>query len=100
MQVVEIDDIRAQPPERLIDVALHRLGTTVDDAFAVGRRHAALAREYEACSERTQHVADQLFVVAKAVERRCIEVTLRPDRARHESQRAQSRGPAARRNRD
>src|SRR5690606_13655983 len=74
MQVIEIDAIGAQPAQRLFARSLERFRAAIDRALAVHAGHPALARQEDALAKRREHLADELFVAAEAVERRGIEV--------------------------
>ena len=71
MQVVHVDDVGAQSPQRVFAGLLQGLGAAVDDPLHAGlgfhTLHAALAGQGIARTRRRQGAAHQLFVGAEAV---------------------------------
>src|SRR4029450_1791344 len=68
MEVVEVDDVGAKPPESGLAGALQGLRPTIDHALAVDTRHTALAGEEYATPEGGEHFANELLVAAESVQ--------------------------------
>ncbi len=75
MQVIEVDRVGAQTPERSLAVLLQGRGPAVDFALALRvLEHAALAGQHEFLPPMAYAFADQHLVGAEAVERRGVEM--------------------------
>src|SRR5258707_15870427 len=68
MQVVQIDVVALQIAQRFLAELTDRFGAAVDYALAVTTEQPALARNDDMRRPVLEHIADELFVDAEAIE--------------------------------
>ena len=73
MQVVKVDDLRAQPRQSFLEGMTQGRGPAVDDSFAIDACHPAFRRQGEFVPAMANRLTDQGFVRAKAIERGGVE---------------------------
>ena len=74
VQVVQVDDVRLQAPQGVLDVLPQLFRTAVDGAHAVLAAHAALAYQEHLVPVRFQERPHQLLVAAEAVQGGAVEM--------------------------
>src|SRR5882672_2755226 len=74
MQVVQIDAVTVQIAQRFLAEGADGLGPPVDHALAVTTEQPALARNDDVGGSVPEHIADELFVDAEAIESSGVEM--------------------------